>query len=479
MAFQRKTTNVATGEFEIQYADGVWTIPDICVHYFVGLTDTFIDVTDMPEFVVAGTELGGSVPAGLSGWAAATAYVANDLVLHPTEPNRILQRLADGTSGATFDGAEEVAWGTFLSGSLGLYCVSWTLRKLGQDANSAWWEQVCKVSTIQPKRLAENPDPVARGVRRLPRTRRFIEHPTLMDAMGNGVVNSAGDAIAGFSVDIPVWTYNFEINLSQYESWLDLDGYVNDNEIELPLTYRDASGNVTTTQTVTIPTGTGRLLIDEVPVEISVANGVPHLYIKFALEVNPRGWTVPVINQGTSELTYQDSLGNTITDTAIIQASGPGVIIGSSRIMDKNGEPVAEAEFLDEFGRHNPVARPDGRSVGTVSVDAQYSTAGQFGTYRKLNRTIITSTCGYQFTGAHVGQGVVLRRQTDGVVSESTIIQVISATQAKVFEGAWPSQQHSNGNVVAWDGFADLHIPGMSILNRFRFPVGDLTSVPF
>lgn len=481
MAFQRKTSNVPSGEYEIACANGVYTIPDICVEYFVGLTDTFVDITNMAEFAPVGTELGGRVPSGLNDWAANTAYAAGEMVNHPTVPNRVLQRLADTLDSGPDFAPDEVNWGVFITADIGLYIVSWKMTKRGEDAFSAWWVQECKLSNTQPKRLGEDPDPIARGVRRLPRTRRFIDQPTLIDAIGQANVNTAGDSMAGFTIAVPIWKYNFQINLSTYEPWLNLDGYVNDNNFSIPYTYRDVAGTVHVLGTIEVATGMGRLLIEDVPMEITEENGKRFLPIGYSIEVNPMGWTVPQLNQGSMELSYVDPSGDRITDVGIIAAGGPGVIVHKSKIKDSDGEPSGgEPQFLDEYGRAAKVGRPDGQKIADVTVTPVVTALGgaYAGTYPKLQRTLVTASGGFAFTDDHLGQGIVLKRKSDGMASHSSILAINSPTEVKVFEGAWPNGSSSNGAPIAWKGDAELYMPGVYILDRYRFGVADLSGVP-
>jgi hypothetical protein len=480
MAVLRKTSNVDGDWFEIEQDDSQTTIPDICVLYTAELTDSYSDIIGDALFVRRGAELGGAIPVGVGTWAPATVYATDDIVIHPTIPARYLKRTTGGTSGATFDETEAGEWSNYAVGSFGLYVQSWKLKRFSVDGNVSVWEQRCKMGTYTPERVGEDVDPIARGVRRLPRRREFVDVATLVDAMGQPITNAAGDYQSGFTVPTPVWVYNFAINLDQWESWLDLDGYVNDNEITIPLQGRDSDGNIIPWGEVTVPTGTGLLLIDEVPMEPVQENGVNILSITYSLKVNPRGWTEPILNMGRQELVYTDNAGDEITNIATIIAGGAGVNVSKRTILNDDNEPVKQDVFLDFLGRRETVAPPTGGKVADVTVNTvRTATLGKYGNYPRIRWCDVTGTGGFVFTDDHIGKAIVLRRSSDGTTSTTSVLRVDTGV-AQVFTTLYGENGFvGTGTPVTWSGAAELYIPGMTALDRYRYPIGDLSGVPF
>lgn len=239
-----------------------------------------------------------------------------------------------------------------------LYVQSATLEWGGQDASVAWWNSVVKVSSIQPERAEQDPNPLMRPVRRLKWESTREMFPSLVDHNGQFAANRAGDYFGAFEVEVQLKKFYFAMNYAALPAWaFFLDGAVNSTDM--------------TIQGVLMPPGTVKLYVPEGPLEPTVEGGVSFYQLLYELHFNPMGWQSLQWNVGFQELRYTDIDGNIVNPLAT-PGSGPGELhkISKVAILDDRQEPIKTEQFLDLYGRRidSKHIRPNNVSVGTATV---------------------------------------------------------------------------------------------------------------
>lgn len=326
-----------------------------------------------------------------------------------------------------------------------LYVKKATLERGGEDAAVAWWDSVVSVSSVQPERALQNPNPLMRPVRRLKweSTREMV--PALIDHAGRSACNTAGDFFGGFEKEVQLKKFFFVMNYATPPDWaFFLDGSVNATEI--------------TILGVVMPPGTVRLYVPEGPLEPTVEDGVAFYQLNYELHFNPMGWQTLYWNVGFHELKYTDSDGNMVSPNAS-PGTGAGQLkdIRKVAILDDKGEPMKSEVYLDAFGRKiaSKHLRPKTVAVGTANV-----TKGS---------TMISP--GFSTEEEDVGLCVAFQHGIPLSYPHLFVTEIVSRTPSNF----------SVKDPLPWTTLATVFVPGISAVSLANAPFADFVAagIPF
>ncbi|APZ92165.1 hypothetical protein [Fuerstiella marisgermanici] len=336
----------------------------------------------------------------------------------------------------------------------GLYVTESVLKKFSQDSTATTWIQKVKVATTQPELKQREDNPINRSVRAIERITEFEDVPSLGDSLGRPATNSAGDYITGFSISMPVTSYKFGGNFASIPAWVNLNGAINRDQISIPLLHRSPSGTVTNSGTVVLPRGTVRLIVDPLTLEPIEESSQIFFPIRWRLVHRPIGHSIPIINQGFSELVYLKDNGNVATTAEIVAENYERVV---KRIcLDDEGEPIRERSFLDGFGRKLPVAVPSSVSAGTVNVIAH-----TFPPFTRLQSNTLTLTDDW------VGRSIEIPIP-GSEYRYSTTITAVSSGVADV-STPWPDAVTTG---------VDVFYSGISATWLNKYPIANFSTIP-
>ncbi|MEQ9407737.1 MAG: hypothetical protein RIK87_08410 [Fuerstiella sp.] len=335
----------------------------------------------------------------------------------------------------------------------GLYAGRSSLKRIGQDANVDVWRQTFKVSSIQPRKIGRDPNPLNRDVEFLERVGGFRNVSTIIDWNNNPVVNRAGDYLSGFEVEVPSPVYRYAGNFESIPSWaLDLDGGVNGADKVLPIRYRDPDGTLTTVDNLTLRAGTAKLRITQLPMVPTEENNVQYFPIQWEYQVSHQGWSEPLLNQGFNESVYLDSSGNVVNTAAVI--AGTYNSVEKRQILDDKGEPVRDPVLLDWFGRKLKIPALSNQSQGTVNTTT--------GLYQMSQGTAV-------FDEDWVGM----------------YVKIVPSGAIKLSQAFLTTITHVNAGIATFTDpapytwvDADVYFPAISAISFAAVPYVDMSAIP-